>query len=349
MKRQKRLEAFYVPERKSTLFFYVNWKKEPYKAEWVKEKPDIVTFDEEVRWKELNLFVTIYGYNDDDDEKSVFNQNLQSKPNQTIMSLVKSNLQKSIRRRIINRALETAKLFMKLDIIQFIRRLFIIMIEDVMIHESLPVLVWLTAAVSKGFIITKKIESWLLSIVHYLCKEEKETYHSSFISNDASVWCTKEKEVEYYRIIQEHENFNLLQSLLFRKSYGGLPGDLAMMMSFINLIYKTGQLHISSTLLIPQNTEEIAFLNIKDIMPCSVDFHCYPKMLHFVHEKYSQFEILTIKKAIWQHSSRFNYRVKSYQEDGKESGKLWTQIENYVLKLQRFYIESCIEIDFYLK
>lgn len=338
MKRQRRIETFYTQKNDPTLYFYVDWQKEPYKAIWLKEKPSIITFNEEVRWKEMNLFVILYANHD----KTMLpiHPLHDNNVNLTHLSLVKSNLQKAIRRQLKQNALETARLFMKMDINQFIRRLFIIMLEDVMIHESMPVLVWLTAAVSRGFPINIKIESWLLSIVNYLCEEKRETYHSCFISNDASIWCTVEKDKQYFKEIQGNEYVNILQSLLFRKSYGGMHGDLAMIMNFIDLIQKTGNLNIIiQQPLIEQNIENINILEIKDIMPCAVDFHCYSKLISIIHEKYKDLEISVIKKAIWQHNSRFNYRVNIYQEDGKGSEKIWAQIEKYVLKLQRLYIK----------
>ena len=66
------------------------------------------------------------------------------------------------------KSVQTAKHIIDLDCNSFLRRLPIIMIEDVTLHESFPIIIWLMIAYYKGFEIKNEIVKWLLGVVYCL-------------------------------------------------------------------------------------------------------------------------------------------------------------------------------------
>jgi hypothetical protein len=340
MKRQRRLETFFQAQREAFTFFYIDWTRKPYDAVWLSEKPVQCQFQEEVQWREMKLFVTLgaalpANYSAIDLP--------QKSEDATLLSLVKSNLQKCVRRQLREKALQTARLFMMLDFGHFLRRLFIIMLEDVRLHHSMPVIVWLTAATNKGFRVSEEILGWLLSLVEWLCEESTETYYSQSISNDVSQ-LSEERNRRFYKEALEHPLRDALLSLLFRKSYGGMPGDMAMIMSFTSLLLNAEEeKHISSSTLREILYNDIPVLPLENIELSSADFHCYPQLILVIARENRDLSEKNIKAAIWHHSSKINHRVKTYpqRQDANLIRILWSRIQRRVFSLQKTHILTC--------
>ena len=66
-------------------------------------------------------------------------------------SIIKSMLQKAIRRGKVNETAKLAAFLQQLSPEDYYRRIIIICIEDVCLHAGLPILVWLMVATSKGY------------------------------------------------------------------------------------------------------------------------------------------------------------------------------------------------------
>ena len=128
-----------------------------------------------------------------------------------------SHLQKSIRRMDSVKAVKTAKHLIDLDSISFIRRLPIIMLEDVAFHESFLVIIWLMIAISKGYKLKVEIIKWLLGVVYYLSNEE---YKEKYLKEDIIYEWDEDATSDNVNII--------LNTLRFRKEYGGMKGDMSM-------------------------------------------------------------------------------------------------------------------------
>ena len=67
-----------------------------------------------------------------------------------------------------DKSIKIAKHIIDLDISSLLRRLPIIMFEDVIPHSSLPILIWLLIASSKGFEFKTIMIQWLLGVVYFL-------------------------------------------------------------------------------------------------------------------------------------------------------------------------------------
>ena len=374
MKRQAKLDTFYAIKPHKRSYFYVDWSVDfnNVDAKWLFDRPLDINFEQEVKWTENSISVTICSNNISG--SSILKEENKKILDTSTISLLKSNLQKCIRQKIVQKALETAKLLIKYDLNTFIRRLSIIMLEDVIVHTNFTVLVWLTAAISKGFLITNAIRNWLLGIVKYLCEENRETYWSkdipSFIQNENFKKKGKVDELmrkyeqEYTPILR-----NVLISLLFRKSYGGLPNDLLMIMRYERFLTSTayisknddyddviiedsdevveGEEYLSANINISTSTIElidyslINDLKLIDIELSAVDFHCNSFLVEEIRKQYPHLGNKDIKNAIWHFSSKTNHRVEINQKEYNTMSELypiWLEIKDYVIEKQKNYI-----------
>lgn len=93
-------------------------------------------------------------------------------------SLVKSMLQKSVRRRRFGSACRLAIELARMSTSELLRRLPIICVEDSLLHPAVPVIVWLMMAESKGYI----PPPWLVDIcVHTVHRTpSQDQTHSAF-------------------------------------------------------------------------------------------------------------------------------------------------------------------------
>lgn len=233
MKRQRPLENFFKSQGESQTYFFLD---SSWRAEWRKEKPEnVIQWESTVQWNDMKLLITL-----GTSMKPHIPQEEEKKKkipiNASLLSLMKSNLQKCIRRKLTLKALKTTMRFLEWDENQFLRRLAIIMMEDVVLHESLSTVVWLNAAHSKDFPLSPEIHLWLLSLVEYLSTEGRESYWTLGITNSKQVLLEKEMIKTFYSKSKKHPRKQMLFTLLFRRSYGGMNGDCIMMMSFAELL-----------------------------------------------------------------------------------------------------------------
>lgn len=84
-------------------------------------------------------------------------------------SLLKSAIQKSVRRGHAEAACTAALALWRLSPVDLVRRILVIPIEDVCVHPALPVLAWLAMALPKGFVPSDAHLLVALSVVRELC------------------------------------------------------------------------------------------------------------------------------------------------------------------------------------
>lgn len=240
MKRQRKLDTFFSGTLSTRNYFYFDWSTANPTAKWLFTRPTNINFEVEVKWNDAGTHITVCGLTNNAKEEQ--EQKPESQIDTPTLSLLKSHLQKCIRRGFTKKALETSCFLIKYDLNAFIRRLPIIMMEDVKVHISFIPLVWLTAAISKGFRVTEIVKSWLLGVVKYLCEEQNEYYYHQNVSS-----YTEDQTLSTKQLLKETEKFepttrDLLISLLFRKSYGGMKGDMEMIAAYERVFVKLGPL-----------------------------------------------------------------------------------------------------------
>jgi hypothetical protein len=305
--------------------FYLEWKnKRPSLCEFRKEIPKEYNFHCSINirgFKDVFETIEIYGNIDPELQDYEYSENLLY----TKRSFLISHLQKSIRKMHSEKAIQVAKHIIDLDITSLLRRLPIIMFEDVIPHTSLPILIWFLIASSKGFVFKEVMIQWLLGVVYFLATKAKHDEYK-FLSN-TNTNLLNDKDF--------NENQKLFfKSLYIRISYGGMNCDMEMLNYFIQFWYEKFKLgyHL--------NDEKIKYikLNLDPLQRnewdlCANDFHCYPKLLTDIKKQYNCYEEDYIKKLIWDYSSCYNKRITSHYNE--EDYKDWLIIKKYVRYLQK--------------
>ena len=308
--------------------YYLKWNNDNPTTEWLLNKPKKYNISKTVKWKNVGCEVLLLGDIESNTQKSL--------EDFKHTSLLKSNLQKCVRRGLLNESLSTAKLMIKTDFIQFIRRLSIIMFEDTTLHNSLGPLVWMIGAYPKWQPCKKHI-NWLLGLVKYLVLNKYQEQYSK-------------KEFDFRMNLKTINSLNppernLIYSMTFRASYGGMPGDIGMINCLIEMWierFKSNKYYNVFDTFQPIQ-DKIKNIKTNQILLESVDFHCYPQMINKIkgiHLNLSQEEI---KKAIWFHRSCYNYR--DYLDDKElpiinTYSDIWEIIKTDVNKISRQYIYS---------
>ena len=120
--------------------FYLEWvNKRPSVCEFRNKIPDIYNYHCSLNirgFKDIFSKIEIYGNIDEELEDYEFSKNLIYKKK----SFLISHLQKSIRKMHSEKALKIGKHIIDLDIVSLLRRLPIIMFEDVIPHESIIII-----------------------------------------------------------------------------------------------------------------------------------------------------------------------------------------------------------------
>ena len=201
-------------------------------------------------------------------------------------SLLKSNLQKAVRRRHIEEAFVTAKHFLAQDASELLRRLPIIMCEDSMLHPGLFMeIVWLMAAVSKGYRLCAADCQLVMDFVS--ASLSAPTRYNILACSEAAVAATTDmsdplKLAFALRIAYGGMKFDtdFMGRLLARAASGELPHHL----DFLHVDY-----------------ESVGAFDVeRHLIPEAVDFHCFPSMVS---------ETGVPKMAIWYNRSARNVRA----------------------------------------
>ena len=132
--------------------------------------------------------------------------------------ILKSNLQKCIRRSKVKKAVRTTRLLLEIDPNSLLRRLAIIYIEDVILDNYFTYIVWFMVAVSKEYILSNYDKLLILNIVENLAKSKiKENLE-------------KDEQIDYTNYFKNmnqnilNNNYNTIWSLILRNKYGGMKG-----------------------------------------------------------------------------------------------------------------------------
>ena len=233
--------------------------------------------------------------------------------------ILKSHLQKCIRRKRTENAIKTAKHLIDLDPIQFLRRLAIIIIEDTTLCECYSTLIWLLVACSSLNCFTLGInhKEWLLGLVYIVSTGVyKEYYFEQYTSNIFETICNDKN-------LNENEK-SVIFSIGIRISYGGMSGDIKMLKKAIVKFYnrfrkiKETQKNIDYKKWDDYFRKKINTISL-DVEPLSkkkwelsaIDYHCFPKLIEFINRNFDDDELPEdeLKKIIWEKRSSLNFRI----------------------------------------
>ena len=201
------------------------------------------------------------------------------KTNDKLLAILKSNMQKCIRRQETDLAIQTCIHMWNISPIEDLRRLPIIMLEDVCFMDSFTVLIWMLGAYGKWKPTIIHL-NWILGVIKKMCIYPKKlTINNISINKNIPIYVENEiqKNHEKYYDYKKH-----LYSLIIRVSYGGMKCDMQMILSFLWSYF--------------QNKDLINYVKIKpikikfyelvksDILLESIDFHCCNQLLSFVQK-----------------------------------------------------------------
>lgn len=316
-------------------YFYLDWSSGfvPTDAVWLYSKPNNINFEQTIGWDKLkkgSSFV-LCGNFPDIDKKFI----LEKEKKYWNVPYLKSHLQKCARQMEILKGLKTASHFIHLDLVAFLRRLPIIMIEDVYLHKSFTTIIWLMVAVSSTeFKMKNYIIEYLLGIVYIICSTK---VHDELNEKDKPI----ENNIEF---ISKSNNLkdnecSLIYSLILRKHYGGMSCDMIMIDKYIYKWYERFNSNKYETNILNEPVNPIED-NLEDLLLDewileAVDFHC-SNILSYLVKKYNFFTENELKEIIWHSLSRKNKRINQKNKYEREFNK----IKEYIPHVQKFLLLS---------
>eukprot|EP00055_Hartaetosiga_balthica_P012067 m.57392 g.57392 ORF g.57392 m.57392 type:complete len:386 (+) comp7825_c0_seq1:17-1174(+) len=275
--------------------------------------------------------------------------------------LLQSHLQKCVRRCEGDKAASTTCEMLLTCCNTLLRRLPIITIEDAMLHEKFPLIVWMMAAHGKGVELTDPMKDFVVA------------YAKSVANCDIKDPIDMvEKEIPYdMKQIPKYferdvHNGSFLYALQLRRSFGGMDCDLAMLDSATRLWMErfrgqatnrtltttvSSSCTTSSFNLDPYNASlplvpfrEVKSLRKEDWVLAAVDFHC-TDIATQINDIHPFLDLDHIRNIIWEFRSSVN--KKRIIGVGKEKDKVnekdvraWNLIKNDLDKISMEIINS---------
>jgi len=249
---------------------------------------------------------------------------LTSPPRFASTNLLKSNLQKCIRRMERTKGLLTAQRWLTSDPGSFLRRWPIILVEDALVTTEFPALIWLMVAVtSHDYLLTRLDVAFILSTVYFaFSHSQMEEIHKP--------------EVIFPPFKYLKASPLGVQALWIRAAYGGMEGDRKMLAGFAAAYHEVE---------VPPFVYDRAYLEGRplskaDILDVSADFHVYPRSLDGP-SGVLDIDPGDLKAAIWAHASGITHRKSVTQPSPREERlkalqaetlALWTLYQKYLGK-----------------
>lgn len=309
-------------------YFYLQWtSNKEYSIEWTNEKPKVYTYEKSVNLKNYGkiIFIGNINYNKDNYSLIKDSKNYYCKNNQ----FLKSHLQKCIRRGKNFKAICTTYQLLENNPTDFLRRLPIIIIEDVHIIKDIDIIIWFM--VMSPFIkLPESFKKWLLYLVNFISLYPRKNYYSKI--DKPNINKINDVPIKFR---------STLYSLLIRIQFGGMKGDIKMMNflvdSWINRLINGDKLLI----LRPRNVIIKKTLEPENYQISGLDFHCCRKIIDIIQKIHTNFDKNLIKKTIWLKSSSINFRDKKYIEE-IDVELCWDKIKHDLHRIQKKFIKKYI-------
>ena len=349
------LDSFFKTSNQRKQIFYIDWNSENPLAKWLLKKPKNVSFSSTVKWTHVGDII-ICSHDRQNLEDSQFKEKLNiinSKSfdeNAQLLSFIKSHLQKSIRRQKPIEALKSSKEMLLLDKNAFLRRITIIMFEDVKLKKYFNNFIWLMVACSKGYILKEYHLDFIFKYIYDLCLENEFDDYNPEDERIEKIGVDKFIDLVNINKNISEEKKDILYCIGLRISYGGMGGDLDMLcyyaMQYLHFFEKKENDIKNIDIKLYQNINSkyvfgIKFEKIEDFLLQGVDFHCFPGIIKDIKEeinyKYSDEQL---KKCIWEYNSKINTRkINDVNENELSNIKtIWEDIKSILLKHQKIIL-----------
>lgn len=331
---------------------YLHWDrgaKRPNQIAWISEVPEGCNVEKKIRLRGLGE-VTVCGHyyfeteTDPYSELHAFEKKNDYKEFRNA-SLLKSHLQKCVRRKQDTLSVLTGFHLMRLNLLEFCRRFPIIMIEDSCLHNCFSVVCWFMAMLP-GIEIDTRVVHYLLGCVQFVsmspftdCARDEQYYRHKTNT-------IKDKEIRqlWNRCTDlPTPKATLLQSLLFRRSFGGMKSDGAMLLASCQYwIKQSTKLSQDRFFLKIRPITIKRYLSIREMELSAVDFHCYPGMITKLQTLYPEYTVENLREMIWDYRSSLNLRLPPpYILTPRHSLNNWEKIRESIDRISRNYIYHC--------
>ena len=283
----------------------------------------------------------------------------------TNKSLLISNVQKCIRRSLPDKAVRTSMVLMEYHLLTFVRRLPIIVMEDVILHPMMPRIVSIMEQVSKNEGISREDVAIMLQVIVDLCKcPQRDSLDTDLLNQYTGreqLSATADK---------------LINSLRLRAQFGGMGWDIEMLekyarqwtMRFDENESKWRQfLHERFPNVISVNPATIRTLQKEDILLEAVDFHCSPitnilarktEFQHLIYRLFGRADVKDkISDIIWELRSSVNKRKvfwdptlptdvieRNSLENREKHLQLYQAMSQQIESVSRWYINKIKEV-----
>lgn len=259
--------------------------------------------------------------------------------------MLKSLLQKTIRRQMTELALKTAKTYLTIDPIGFLRRLLIISCEDVFLCSTYThTIVWFYIAVKLGqYSLCQKDCDFLMSYVESLCIESRYIRPMTYTPSS-----NNKKIVNKYTFKRDSEAVAMILSLelFYVNTQFHLTGDNNMFLNVINTTTDKTTFNKLNVCIQSNFYENIQFMKFSDYDPIGIDFHNFPFIIKYVNKSIiTHFPNLSeeelndeIRQCIWHCRSGINLRKQD--EHTQKYSKMYEIIESPLNKICRMIISQ---------
>ena len=359
---QSNLDAFLGIKEKIKQYFYIDWTKssngEIPLAEWLEKKPKNVTWSKILKWKNVGEIMVCCTDNKSFSEEDSKNFNIETQlgiinrksweEKKPLMNFFKSHLQKCFRRRRNIEGLRTAYEIMLININELLRRVCIIIFEDIKLKDYFTTMVWLMAAVSKGYVLQSYHINLELKFVNDLCLENNYTdmaeiknYENPYSTVDVRNLLLEIERCDELNPLQK----SLIYSIGLRIGYGGREGDMEMIFYYaiiwLNKFKEKKEVEkmdfTKSAFVSLEFCQNNRFKKIEDFVYQGVDMNSYFKIVPEIYEEinhyYSEEEL---GNTIWDMSSGYNVR-KPHNFD-KKMIQCWEEIKEILKRKQIFFL-----------
>jgi hypothetical protein len=276
----------------------------------------------------------------DDDDNMTFSQIINERSLEISVSLIKSNLQKSIRRKLENVALNsTMAMIVSGNLMDLLRRLTIISIEDVCINKYYCIIVWYYIALSKNYKLTNFDVNFIFSYVKLLCSID--VFYENIDNNDF---------INDYKLNDLFNNVNCI-ALYLRLQFGGFNGEKILINTLITQIINGKIIICDDEIVISKYQIYEESMNELDILSSAIDFHCFPKMIEKILSKIInnnpniELNEDDIRNYIWVYDSNVNLRNNNCNKNFKSMDpNIWNFIIKPKCDIYRFHIMKLLNL-----
>ena len=291
---------------------------------------------------------------------------------------LKSHLQKCVRKGLAPQAVATTKQLLKLSVVECVRRLAVIMVEDVALHpQAMGVLLWWTVVLAhrlkgRGQGATLRcvdvplwLCEWLLGLVHVLCA------HPVFVRLPNVL----PRATPWQRLLAldtttdpTASHRDTLCSLYLRATYGGLKGDVALLEQAAEALGRGDTAGMLTAPIQPVVWDSVGALPAHAWDLDAIDFHVVPRLFELVErgdeererppldtsfEEESTGAAFDWKRMMWENGSMTNVRrvvvwggeadVQAAEEEDAGGGdrygcEVWAEWLPRVRPLQRWLV-----------